>query len=354
MASASPSIDYASIITQVDSKQSNNVIKPTIFDVIAQENMNSLFKAAFNHFFKWLTNQIRHLSRFQKYSDEIYLAIHSAIEFAYLKGYDALFSEHFYGMRRHNLNSNMKRILSLLFSIVLPYLRSKLDDFYEEIERQFSEQPQNDQFKTRIKNLFLKIYPYIQSITSLISWYYRFKFMMNLSDFHSPLLSILNLNLVYNLERYDLKFIDLWKISPAKAMLNYSNYLFTSGLYFIQFLKWYQDYNNNQSYGNASSIHQIPAELFKNKKTGDDETQVMTPPQLPDKLKNSKHFNFISQNNLCPICNKSRTNECVLTVSGFVFCYPCIFKFIKEFKRCPLTNFPCTTKNIIRLYTSSN
>jgi len=58
--------------------------------------------------------------------------------------------------------------------------------------------------------------------------------------------------------------------------------------------------------------------------------------------------------NLCPLSTKKRTNECVLSVSGFVFCYVCIFKFVREHQRCPLTNYPCTIKNIIRIYDSSD
>ena len=76
--------------------------------------------------------------------------------------------------------------------------------------------------------------------------------------------------------------------------------------------------------------------------------------KLASKLENNKAYKQMQDKNLCPLCIKKRTNECVLSVSGFVFCYVCIFKFVREHQRCPLTNYPCTIKNIIRIYDSSD
>lgn len=35
---------------------------------------------------------------------------------------------------------------------------------------------------------------------------------------------------------------------------------------------------------------------------------------------------------LCPLCCQKRANPSVLAVSGFVFCYSCIFKYVSQVK----------------------
>lgn len=33
---------------------------------------------------------------------------------------------------------------------------------------------------------------------------------------------------------------------------------------------------------------------------------------------------------MCPLCSQQRANPSVLAVSGFVFCYACIFKYVSQ------------------------
>ncbi|PNY05938.1 peroxisome biogenesis protein 12-like, partial [Trifolium pratense] len=53
---------------------------------------------------------------------------------------------------------------------------------------------------------------------------------------------------------------------------------------------------------------------------------------------------------ICPLCLQKRVNPSVITVSGFVFCYACIFKFVTQYKRCPATTMPATVDQIRRLF----
>lgn len=354
-----PNLQYASILAKSNVQNEEEHIKPTIFDIIVQENMQSLFKSSFNHFFKWL---IAHSNRFRKlkaYNDELYLLIHSSIEFLYLKAYNALFAEYFYGMRRLNIKSNMHRVLSIIFSIIVPYLKSKLDTLYETIERELDEQQLNyeisntsakiKRFKLKLKKFMLRYYPYLHLIWSLVFWYYRFKFMINKSDYNSPLLRIVSQRLVYDTERD----ASTSQLSLFKKLLNYSNYAFTSLLFFIQFYQWYNDYSNDDTARPITMVNMLKKSGIINDHNAFNDT-IIPPPKLAPRLENNKAFKLLQEKNLCPLCTKKRTNECVLSVSGFVFCYVCIFKFVKEHQRCPLTNYPCTVKNIIRIYNSTD
>ena len=364
-------IEYASLLSKSNQTSDTHLVKPTIFDIIAQENMQSLFKLAYDHIFKWLAQYFTKLNRAKQYSNEIYLLLHSSIEFAYLKAYNSLFSEYFYGMKRHDLNSNSKRLLSILFSIVIPYLKTKLDEFYEDLEKSVSEPELNNDIanlnqrnttkfkyffnlaKLIIKKFYLKFYPYLHFVYTSTLWLYKFKFMLNMSDFNSPLQSILNLKLVYNLDADQ----EEKKLSLVQKMLSVSNRGFTSFLFLIQFLKWYEQYNENESYSSKSKslVRDFLSNLNKGSENVDYEDtdgEIIAAPCIPKQISENKAYQNSAKNSTCPLCNKKRTNDCVLSVSGLVFCYPCIFKFIKEHKRCPITNYPCTTKDIVRLYVS--
>lgn len=202
--SDSTNLQYASLL----SKKAQNEVTPTIFDILAQENMHQLFRQAFNHIFKWLETSFIQFRTVGKYRDEIYLTIHSFIEFMYLKAYDGLFSEHFYGMKRVHLGSNLKRILSIVFAVVVPYLKAKLDELYEEVERLVDEPGlvEHTGLRKLLSKIMLAVYPYFNLIWHSVFWLFRFRFIVNASPFNSPLLKLLRLRLVYNLDQGNLSF----------------------------------------------------------------------------------------------------------------------------------------------------
>ena len=348
--------DYAAILLSKSSTTSDaNTIKPTIFDIMAQENMQSLFGDSFNHVFSWLAQYFKVFSRLKRFKHEIYVLLHSALEFVYLKNYDCLFSEHFYGLKRHGLrSSSVKRALSVVFSIVVPYLKSKLDGIYEDLEKSkdlLDVRKSNDAASIWLKLakiMYLNFYPYFHLAWSLVFWLYRFRFMFKASDYNSPFLHILSLKLVYS--------VDDTSPVPKNRLLFLLNKCFTSLLFFLQFFKWYEQYTENESYlstlSTTSTIKGLLQQIYPD--SVEATTHVLEAPILSEKLSNNRTFQNWRNNSLCPLCNKRRTNDCVLTVSGFVFCYPCIFKFIKEHSRCPITNYPCTTRNLVRLYASQD
>ncbi|KAF6156255.1 hypothetical protein GIB67_030258 [Kingdonia uniflora] len=62
---------------------------------------------------------------------------------------------------------------------------------------------------------------------------------------------------------------------------------------------------------------------------------------------------------ICPLCSQKRANPSVVAVSGFVFCYTCVFRYISQvrklpysegYKRCPVTLIPATVDQIRRLF----
>ena len=359
------SVQYSSIISNnhhhqaAQSQLEENFIKPTIFDILAQENLLDLFHSSFNHVFSWLGNYNQTIAKLESYNNEIYLALHSSIEYLYLKTQNALFSEYFYGLKRSK-NLNLKlRILSLVSSIVLPYLKSKFDTLYETIERDSDLFPENNNNTGRklirtLKSFFLKMYPFFHLLWSLLFWCYRFMFIFNLSDYNSPLLHLVGLRLTYNEnENANKKNNFLFdKIS------HFANRLFTSILFFIQFFNWYENIGDDENIINDEQFNKNDLNInylnqFK-KSSSSTEMQLIKPPMLSknvlDKLNCNGNNDFYL---LCPLCNSIRTNDCALSTSGLVFCYPCIFKFINKNRCCPITKTPSNLNNLVRIFSNS-
>ncbi|KAJ1673713.1 ubiquitin-protein ligase peroxin 12 [Spiromyces aspiralis] len=53
---------------------------------------------------------------------------------------------------------------------------------------------------------------------------------------------------------------------------------------------------------------------------------------------------------ICPLCKKERTNPAMAS-TGYVFCYPCIHRWVEEEGCCPVTRVKIVTDDIRKLYT---
>ncbi|VDM72662.1 unnamed protein product [Strongylus vulgaris] len=77
-------------------------------------------------------------------------------------------------------------------------------------------------------------------------------------------------------------------------------------------------------------------------------TRSQVPP-APHKLLTESSVLMLDTNK-CPLCMRRRTNDTALSVSGYVFCYSCIYDHVSKFKTCPVTGLPSTVNELIRLY----
>lgn len=82
--------------------------------------------------------------------------------------------------------------------------------------------------------------------------------------------------------------------------------------------------------------------------------QALPPPPPPPPPKPSPDgLQLPDDATLCPICKRKRTNPGMASVSGYVYCYPCIFGSIDQHGCCPVTRLPATVDQIRRLYQSA-
>lgn len=119
------------------------------------------------------------------------------------------------------------------------------------------------------------------------------------------------------------------------------SYLFLIlGIFGFKFLEWLHSEEGEKSSKLNRPIIQVP------------------PPEAPDLskfineaalTKKKTIVRLPKDSKICPLCQNIRTND-TASISGFVFCYPCIFRWIQENKTCPITNIPSDTQSLVKLF----
>lgn len=99
------------------------------------------------------------------------------------------------------------------------------------------------------------------------------------------------------------------------------------GVFFLQFLEWWYSSENQSTVKSLTTLPTPPP-----------------PVHLDDRAVAGAH------SKLCPLCRKVRANDTALSTSGFVFCYRCIYVYVKANQRCPLTGYPSGVQHLIKIY----
>ncbi|KAJ6636854.1 Peroxisome assembly protein 12 [Pseudolycoriella hygida] len=143
------------------------------------------------------------------------------------------------------------------------------------------------------------------------------------------LLRVVQMNLTYlpPVQENDWSWSDLFKGNFKRSAVLTS--LIFRGLelsaFFLQFVQWWQ---NEASQGNLTNL------------------PVPEPPPLD--------ANSSKYNGKCPICLQILQIPTVISVSGYVFCYKCIVRHIGNVQSCPVTNYPASIDDLIRIFNESD
>ncbi|XP_030648636.1 peroxisome assembly protein 12 [Chanos chanos] len=333
--------------------------KPSIFEVLAQESLMSAVKPALQHAVKVLaeSNPSRYGVLWRRF-DEIYAILDLLLQHHFLSRTSASFSENFYGLKRV-VSSDSKRPAhlglrrkqhwrSLILLSLLPYLRTKL-------EKVLARQRDEDDFSIRLPQsvaqkmyrAFLAAYPFVCMAWDGWVFCQQLLYVFGKARTHSPLLWFAGVKLDY-LTAHDILKLDLKPTGPAlssaqsvseKLRRVFSTVvggvavsLSTSlslGVFFLQFLEWWYSSENQSTLKSLTSLPTPPPPLH-----------------LQDQAASPAHCK------MCALCRKTRTNDTVLATSGYVFCYRCIYIYVKANQRCPLTGYPSGLQHLIKIYSS--
>ncbi|KAK5638789.1 hypothetical protein RI129_013084 [Pyrocoelia pectoralis] len=310
--------------------------QPSIFEVIAQNSLNKLLHPAFQKLATFLGEL--NPSKFGwlvEFNDELFLLLNGLVQVHYLRTTGASFAEYFYGLQRVSiLNEKLtdaEQKLSLLFLVLLPYFKVKVDARIQlyKIENADNYLPSNT--STACKRAAIVLHSLFHCLYGFWTFVQYLRYLSNASCHQTPSLQLLRLKLAYALTP---QLIPAFWTALFRGELSLSD--FGTGLlrntttsvlelsaFFMQFLQVWNAERANYSF---TSLPIVP------------------PPPVHTKAGDFK--------GRCPICLQSYKIPTVLPVSGYVFCFPCIIRHLQKDPRCPVTQWPAKSLDVIRLYDS--
>ncbi|CAL1588679.1 unnamed protein product [Knipowitschia caucasica] len=327
--------------------------QPSIFEVLAQESLMEAVKPALRHAVKILaeSNPSRYGFLWRCF-DELYLMLDVLLQKHFLSHCSASFSENFYGLKRVGGGQQGLALKSrsywwsLLLLCLVPYLRAKL-------EAVLAKQRDEEDFSIRLGQSRLQrmyraavaAFPYVSSAGQALVFCQQLLFVFGVAKTHSPLLWLAQVRLA-RLSAQDIRHMQLREGSEpeptggrtwqflSKATRGIAVSLSTSlslGVFFLQFLEWWYSSENQDT---VKTLTSLPA----------------PPPPLHLRPPNQSSAECQRYYQTCPLCHKPRSNATVLSTSGFVFCYRCVYTYVKAQRRCPVTGFPSELQQLIKIY----
>ncbi|XP_058020441.1 peroxisome assembly protein 12 [Ahaetulla prasina] len=344
--------------------------RPSIFEVVAQDSLMTAVRPAFQHVIKVLAESNPSYYGFLwRWFDEIYTILDLLLQQHYLFRCSASFSENFYGLKRVALKSkrNQQRSLataglpqkhhwkSLCLLVLVPYLRTKLEKLISRLQEEddYSIHPPSSCWK-RFYKAFLAAYPFVNMAWE--GWFLvqQLCYILGKARHHSPLLRLAGVYLA-RLTAEDLRALENIHVaagdvlrssnsmkeqmrSAGKKILGAFTFSLSTGLsvgiFFLQFLEWWYSAENQETIKSLTAMPVPPPPVHLDYETDS--------PLLP-KLKT-----------ICPLCRKIRANDTALSTSGFVFCYRCVYSYVKHHQQCPITGYATELQHLVKLYTPEN
>ncbi|KAJ4803267.1 hypothetical protein LUZ62_015833 [Rhynchospora pubera] len=381
--------------------------RPTFFEMAAAQQLPASLRAALTYSLGVFAIRRPFLHKILDYDDEFFALLMMVLESHSLRTTDASFAESLYGLRRRAANISTKKstsiaessekshelglrknqkILSVVFLVVLPYFKSKLQSIYNrEMEARLqaslwgNDEPRLDEagflldqgetsaqsvgrssansssmtrFRKKISALVAFFYPWIHATNEGLSFAYQLLYLLDATGFYSPGLQALGIQVCRatgqelmdssskisrirsrELERLHgpmwLKAVQRVLLKCMYTSLDYAQTGLIAAVFFFKMMEWW--YQSAEQKMSAPTVYPTPP-----------------PPPPPKVAKNG--VPLPQDQSLCPLCCQKRANPSVLTVSGFVFCYSCIFKSVSQHKKCPVTLIPASLDHIRRLF----
>lgn len=295
---------------------------PSIFELSACNDLKSGLREAFRYLLENL-NQYENFTRLPlPPTDETVLLLDLIIEYNYIRAYNASYAEHLFNLVRFRgvNNSKIQQVVpSVICLTVIPYLQRKLDKYFEDLNYKET-RTANELRRIRIYRLLTRSGLFIDLLCMLM-------FAGGQSRFHN----ILNMIADITLKGRGPIEIEMTTFGEraSKTIADLLGRMLTVGSYMVQFLDYWNTHKSSTPLFVASA-------------------KIPKPPRRDD-----LPYTDDSSSSICLICEHVRQNECALSNTGYVFCYSCIYRYVKSKHRCPMTGNPATVDNIVKLFTTS-
>ncbi|EGV65830.1 ubiquitin-protein ligase peroxin 12 [Yamadazyma tenuis] len=360
---------YSSLdASQLDSES------PTLFELISANQLESLLSPSLRYILvHYASKYPYYLLKVVNNFDELNLFLRSFIEWYFIRYWQGSFTENFYGLKRisqtplsdpkynsskltqlvpslieeRRVLSSLQRFVSIFEVTGLAYINEKFTYWYEiwypkMITNQLVPSDENskaDVYKTNLKKLFVKYYPYIQSIFKAANLIASLMYLSGNTKSPSLLTYLFKINFS-RLNQYDytkneprpipkdhrranrvnppttleylLRFLTNNLTRPSwKVLKLILGTFFPMAIFSLKFLEWWNNSNFSQR-------------LKKNQ--GDSLESILPPPSLLTNLK-AKPKSFYKSTKTCPLCQEEISNPAIIE-TGYVFCYSCIYNYL--------------------------
>ncbi|XP_067014774.2 peroxisome assembly protein 12 [Anabrus simplex] len=310
-------------------------LRPSIFEVVAQDALSATFHPALKRIAEFLaTSNPERYGWLVRWYEEAYFVLNGFLQNYYLKYYGASFAETFYGLQRVSLKgeplSERGRFVSLLCLVVFPYARSKLEVLATRLKFEEADGvPPSSGWTWGTRRAVIVFHKWFHTVWETAVLLQYLTYLTGKTANHSPLLRIARLTLQYAPEitvedSLEAAWNSVTNNTSRLSMKTFGRALIGMlevGAFFLQFLRWWQTEKGD------FNLTALP---------------VPPPPEVPVEAER--------YSGKCPICFEQWRNETVLPVSGYVFCYRCIVKYVQENGCCPITKYPTSVNDLIRVY----
>ncbi|KAK9810536.1 hypothetical protein WJX72_012327 [[Myrmecia] bisecta] len=362
--------------------------RPTFFELVAAERMLPSLKAATIYSLSVFAQRRPFLHKLLDREDEVFAAISWALDRSSLATGSGTFAESLYGMRRAALRgssssttrptlSRTQQHATLLLLVAVPYIKAKLDRLYNQYRRQsegplgltlrMQQQPEQQVPEGRsalaaggrrlLLSIFLRVYPWAHAAQEGLRFAYQLLYLLDSTPYYSPLLHLLGQQVV-RVSGQELVEAERQKQRQRRQQLQGIRQ--SSG----PLIRWVKKAWTRSSFlfadhtRNALILSVFAFKLLEWWYTSAEEklasNKALPPPPPPRApLPVPGGCALPEDPSICPICRQKRTNPAMVVVSGYAFCYPCIFRYVSQHARCPVTHFPAGEEHIRRLYQSA-
>ncbi|WZZ63210.1 hypothetical protein YC2023_063317 [Brassica napus] len=354
--------------------------RPTFFEMAAAQQLPASLRASLTYSLGVFALRRSFLHRILDYEDEFFASLMLVLEGHSLRTTDASFAESLYGLRRKSVRLRLskgsgeevqrsglekrQRILSVVFLVlslskgIKSFVPLKLEDQGEEpvVPRGNSgnqELSVRVQLATKIKKFVAVCYPWIHASSEGLSFTYQLLYLLDATGFYSLVLQALGIQVcratgqelmdtsssiskIRNHERERLRGPPWFKtvqgalLSCSYVVLDYAQTGLIAAVFIFKMMEWW--YQSAEERLTAPTVYPPP------------------PPPPSPKIFISIGIPLPPDRTLCALCLQKLANPSVVTVSGFVFCYSCVFKYVSQYKRCPVTLIPASVDQIRRLF----
>ncbi|KAG0549251.1 hypothetical protein BDA96_01G239100 [Sorghum bicolor] len=338
--------------------------RPTFFEMSAAQQLPASLRAALTYSLGVFALRRPLLHKVLDYEDEFFALLMGVLESHSLRTTDGSFSESLYGLRRRPVKVSVTRkspgteSSDKVYDSALRKRQKILSVVFLEQTSQAQTEPTTGEMSnlTRFKKNFVSLigvcYPWIHATNEGLSFAYQLLYLLDATGFYSPALHVLGLHVcratgqelmesssrisrIRNRELERLRGPPWFKavqrvfLSCVYTTLDYAQTGLIAAVFFFKMMEWW--YQSAEERMSAPTVYPPPP-----------------PPPTPKVAKDG--IPLPPDRTLCPLCCQKRANPSVLSVSGFVFCYSCIFKSVSQHKRCPVTLMPSSVEQIRRLF----